>query len=171
MHEVEDGKLTLSTGVVFKIMDIPLFAFDKIKENMERERPKVPVVYIEAKDREEANPNDPDYIAAIDAFERKQSEKLIDMIIVLGTELDQVPEGFPKDDDESWTSKLKLLGFDIPEDKDERYLTWIKLCAMRTREDYESLLIACSRSAGVTEEDVAEAAASFRDSKKRAADS
>jgi len=172
MHEVEDGKITLSTGVVFKIVGVPLFAFDKIREKMRLERPQVPVVHIEEKDRDEPNPNDPDYIAALDTFERKHSEKIIDMMITLGTEFDSVPEGFPKVSDDSWVLKLKLLDIDVPESEDVhgRYLAWIKLCAMKTMEDYESLLIACSRGAGVTEKDVADASATFRSAKKRAAD-
>ena len=169
MHEVEDGKITLSTGVTFKVANVPVFAFDKIKEKMESQRPRVPMVHIEEKDRYEPNPNDPDYIAAMDTFERKHADKIVDMILLLGTELDSVPDGFPKASDESWTTKLKRLDIDIPEDEDGRYLTWIKLFAMRTTEDYGSLIVACSRSAGVTEEDVAEASASFRSSKKRGA--
>ena len=170
MHEVKDGKITLSTGVVFKLENVPLFAFDKIKEKVGRERPQVPVVHIESKDRDEPNPNDPDYIAAMESYDSKLNEKLVDMVIVLGTEVDSVPEGFPKAEDEGWATKLKRLDIDIPEDSDERYLSWVKLCAMRTAEDLASLLMACARGAGVTEEDVAEQAASFRDSKERRTD-
>jgi len=171
MHEVKDGKIQLSTGVVFKVVDVSPFAFNRVKAMMELERPSVPVVYIESKEREEPNPNDPDYVAATENFDLKLTEKLTDMIILLGSELDTVPEDFPNAQDERWTAKLEKLGINnIPsasEDQDGRYLAWVKLCAMRTFEDYSSLLVACSRSAGVTEEDVAEAASSFRGTKKR----
>ena len=163
MHEVEDGKLTLTTGVVLRIGDVPAWAFQEIQKQMRLERPKVPVVHIEAKDRDEPNPNDPDYVDAIAAYDAKHTEKLMDMAIMLGTEMESVPDGFPKPDDEGWTEKLKKLGIAIPDNKDldARYLSWVKLCAARTDKDLGSLILACGRNAGVTEEDAAEAAASF----------
>ncbi len=159
---MEENKVTLSTGVVFNITNVPPYAFDAMKKKIAPTRPNVPTVYIETKDRSEQNPNDPDYIEAMEAYDIRLTESLIDMILTLGTEVDKLPEGFPKHTDKGWSDKLELAGLDIPEEDHPRYLAWIKLCAARTLDDLQALILACARSAGVTEEDAAEAAGSFR---------
>lgn len=172
MHEVKDGKLTFSTGVVLKIKEVPAWGFVEIKKQMRPERPKVPIVHIEEKGRDEENPSDPDYIEATEAYNTKLTERLIDMIIILGTEFDSAEDGFPLPEEDSWAQKLTMVGLTVPEktEKGERYLAWVKLCAAPSNEDFVSLLVACGRGAGVTEEDVAESMASFRDTEKRGAD-
>ena len=167
MHEVEDGKITLSTGVVLKIIDVPLYAFDAVRQRMTSERPKVPTGYIEAKDRDEPNPNDPDYIAAIEDYDAKVNGKLVDMVITLGTEVESIPSEFPEAKDKTWADKITRAGILVPDEEHERSLVWMKLCAMRTGQDLQSVLFACLRNAGVTEEDVAVATASFPNRKKR----
>lgn len=167
MHEVVEGKITMSTGVVFRVLDIPLMVIDSINKKAREGKPKVPVQHIEDKCREEENPNDPDYIKALQDWEVELNEKIIDATLILGVELDKLPGGFPKPKDKSWSDKLKKIDIEIPGD---RFLTWIKCCAAPTVEDMNSLILACSRNIGVTEEDLADAANLFRDSKERSTD-
>jgi|TARA_Y100000310_G_scaffold15622_1_gene15678 hypothetical protein len=171
MHEVKDGKITLSTGVVFKIKDVPVMVLGAIKSRMAASRPKVPVIFIEDKDREEPNPNDPDYIAAVEDWEAELTEEIIDAIIVLGVGLDSVPEGMDKPDGDIWAGQLAKVRVEVSGSKgsDERLLSWIKLYAASSEEDINSLIMACSKGAGVSEEDVAESATMFRNRAERRA--
>ena len=169
MHEVIDGKITMSTGVAFKIMDIPLMVFDSINKKMRKERPQIPVCYIEGKDREELNPNAPEYLIAMEDWEAELNAKLLDASIVLGIQVHRLPEDFPKPEDTPWAEKLKRLDIDISDDSDDRLLAWIKFCAAPTVKDLNSLILACSRNIGVTEEDLASSAELFRNRKERRA--
>lgn len=159
----ENGTVAVSTGVVFRIVDVPTLAFDQIKKKLAQERPKVPVTYIVDKDREESNPNDPDYLAAMEMYDARMAEELIDMAMILGTEIGEIPKGFPSPTDDSWTKKLVVLGIEVPPatEKERRYLAWMKLCAAPTLKDIQALILASCRGAGVTEEDVVDASAVF----------
>ncbi len=161
MHEVKDGKVIMSTGVVFRIKDTGVMALDAIRRKMLKSEPQVPEVYIEDKGRKEPNPNDPGYIKAKQEWDQELTDKLINASIVMSVEIESLPEKFPTIEDCSWADKLKYIDLDVPEDAYGRKITWVKYCAAPTTEDIYSLFLACARRAGVTEEDVAEASAMF----------
>jgi len=167
MHEIKDGKMTVSTGIVFKIGEAAIYVLDAVRRKVKKEEPQVPVVYIKDKDRDEPNPNDPDYLKALAQWEENMTDKLTDASILMSVSVDKLPDGFPKVEDESWAKKLELLGIDIPDNPDERFLLWVKCCAAPTAEDIYSLFLACARKIGVPEEDVADSSALFRNRKKR----
>jgi len=88
--------------------------------------PPVPVVWIEAKEREEENPNDPRYIEAVEEVQRKRADAIFDALCTFGVEL---VDGLPED--EKWIKRLKLLerrgslnlsGFDLNDDFDLEFL-------------------------------------------------
>ena len=163
--EADRGIIILSTGVKLNVTNVSTAAYGAIKTQMFRERPKAPTQYVAKLEMEETNPNDPDYLAALDDFEERSTQRMIDAAFMLGTEVRSLPDKFPPPESTDWERKLRVLGVDIPSvDKvDEHYLAWVKLCAAPTAEDIADILLATSRKAGVTEEDAAEAAASFRD--------
>lgn len=160
--------ITTSTGVVFKTMDVPLMAIEAIKKKVNKERPRPPKNWIESKDREEINYNDPDYKAEMEAWDTRMILELYDGLIILGTEIESVPEGFPRPEDK-WETKYEALGLEIAKDGTGRYLDWVKFCAAPGAEDIKDLMKACGRSAGVREEDVKDASELFRDKQKRGA--
>ena len=163
-------KLKVSTGVEFKILDVPLMAIEEIKKKVNRERPKAPVQWIENKEREEVNYDDPEYKAAMEEWDGKLTMAIYDGLIILGTEIASVPEGFPKLEENSWIERLSLLDIEVHENGNGRYLDWVKFCAAPAVKDINSLMIACGRKAGVREEDVAEASELFRNREARGAD-
>lgn len=167
MGQSENGTLKLSTGVVLHIQDVAIAAFGAVKTQMYAQRPKVPEVWIESKDRSEPNPNDPDYIAALEDWNERTSIRMLDAAIILGTYHETLPEGFPEPQSKAWASTFATIGIDIPKDGPERYLAWVRYRAAPTAEDISEILLATSRQAGVTEEDAADAAATFRDSAQR----
>ena len=72
-------EVTVSTGVVFKVKAVPLNAFDLVRRKCMVTKPKVPVVHIPDKDRDEPNPNNPDYIDEKNEWESLYAEKTMDM--------------------------------------------------------------------------------------------
>lgn len=158
----------VSTGVVFSIKDVPLMAIEAIKKKVNRERPKPPVNWIESKAREETNYDDPDYKAEMEEWNGRLTLEIYDGLIMLGTKADSVPEGFPKVEDD-WDAEYKIIGIEIHKNGSGRYLDWVKFCAAPGQDDILKLMTACGRKAGVREEDVKEASATFRDKQERGA--
>jgi len=173
MARNEDGLVTVSTGVVFRIMDVPVLAFDEVRRKVERERPPVPVVWIDGKDREEVNPQDPGYLKALEDFDLKLAEAMIGAALVLGLEVVELPDGFCGPDDDAWTEKYHVLGIDIPPKTDAiaRQLAWTRLWAAPKAKDLALLTVGVQQKAGVLETEVAEVSALFRDKPKRRANS
>jgi len=116
--------VTLSTGVVVRLKPVSSLLVEQMKAAIKM--PKVPVVWIEAKEREEENPNDPAYIEEVQEVERKRADAIFDALCTFGVEL---VDGLPEDD--SWIRKLKFLekrgaldlaGFDFNDDFDLEFL-------------------------------------------------
>ena len=110
--------VTLSTGVVVRLKPVSSSLVEEMKAAIPM--PDVPVVWIEAKEREEENPNDPRYIEAVEEVNRKRADAIFDALCTFGVEL---VDGLPEDD--LWLKKLKLLstrgsldlsGFDLEDD-------------------------------------------------------
>lgn len=123
--------------------------------------PSVPMWYNEDKGREEENPNDPTYLAALNNIPVQQSKAMLDCAILFGA---QLVDGVPPE--EEWLPKLKFLiklkhldlsDYDL-EDELEREFVYKKFIAFG-KTDFDTV----SDYSGITEEDVAEAAAGFRD--------
>ena len=166
----ESGKIAVSTGVVFKIGKIPLMVFDAINAQMSKKEPQVPMVYIQDKDREEYNDADPKYLMAIKKHDEELKRKLMDAVFVYGLSVEKVPDTVEKLEDESWVDKERMVGIEFdPGEKNSRFLSWVKYVACMDPKDYTDLFLACARTFGVTEEDVAMAATSFPNRAQRRA--
>lgn len=94
--------VTLSTGVSVRLRPVSSSLVEEMKGVIKM--PPVPVVWIEAKEREEENPNDPRYIEAVQDVEMRRADAIFDALSTFGVEL---IDGLPKDD--TWLKKLKLL--------------------------------------------------------------
>ncbi len=97
-----ETEVTLSTGVRVRLQAVSALLIEDLKAALLE--PKVPVVYIEDKGREEENPNDPAYLAALNKYNADRGAAVLDATVLFGVELlDGLPE------DESWLKKLKAL--------------------------------------------------------------
>jgi len=119
-----EDEFTLSTGVVVKLQPVSASLIEDIRNAIKM--PPVPTVWIEAKDREEENPNDPRYVEAVQETESKRAVATLDALVTFGVEL---VNGLPEND--SWIKKLKrlermsgldLTGFDLDDDFDLEFL-------------------------------------------------
>jgi hypothetical protein len=115
--------------------------------------PPVPVYWNADKEREEPNPNDPDYLNAKAEAEAKRGEAGIDAALLFGVELVS-----PLPSDERWLKKLGMLGIHVdPTDSLAVELAFLKYIVFSSSEDISAL----TGQVSVTERGIAEAAATF----------
>ena len=157
--KVESGDAntrTLNSGVEVRISRVGQLLIDDAVNRVEE--PKVPLVFSEDHQRDIENPNHPNYLIDMAAYERRQSQAAIDAAVLWGIEL---VEGLPED--EEWLRKLvfyskrghiDLSEFDLEEEFDQKYL-YKRYIALDADELSDLLPLMIS---GVTEEDVQKAA-------------
>jgi len=165
-QRVRDSAVTLSTGVQARFVSVAASLIDKVTSRIVD--PDIPRQFIEKKGREEENPFDPDYIKTIRENEVKRNKVALDTLILFGVDLvDGVPE------DSLWMPKLKYLEklghidlseYDL-EDEYEREFVYKQFIAVGSDDIVEVL-----RRSGISEEDIAQAAKSFRSDEERNAD-
>lgn len=116
----DSEEVTLSTGIRVRLKPVSSSLVEEMKASVPV--PEVPRVFIPEKEREEENPNDPRYTAALEEMERQQARAIFDALLIFGVEL---LDGLPEDDD--WLKKLQFLekrgnmdlsGFDLKDDFD-----------------------------------------------------
>lgn len=118
---------------------------------------------IEDKDRVEENPNDPDYIRALQVHSIRQLELAVDVLLLLGTTLLTRPDGEQGPEDSDWYERLTDLGLEVNiENKSQRYLSWLRMYALARDDDMSEVVAAVISRAGVSEVAVADALLAFR---------
>ena len=148
-----DNLLTLSTGVV--LMAKQASPSIMIRVMTARERPQPPMVFMQAMGREMENPDDPDYIARVQAWEMNYNNSMLNALIGLGTELVSKPKGMPGPNDKAWMEDYKALGLPIqPESPAWRYITWVMFVAAPKDTDITLIGEKVKGLSGVKEADV-----------------
>ncbi len=173
LEETEAGErdgnvVTLSTGVQLRVKPMPKHFIFQVTERYKK--PKVPVYFDETKGREEENPEDPDYIEAMQMHLAEISNASTDVAILRGTEVVHVPDDVMGPDSDDFKMELEVLKFGMVDNARARYLAWIKAIAAPLDSDIENLFEEIGRLTGVTEADVAEAADRFQRLEGRKAD-
>jgi hypothetical protein len=132
--------------------------------------PKVPVVWIEDKQRNEPNPNDPDYKEELNRAAWTRSIAIVNTCLVLGTSLLSKPEHIESLESDEWIEQLKFIGLDVPEGKYARYAAWVRYHALND-DELTDLILQVQRFNGVvTEPDVQAAAEEFKSIETRNTD-
>jgi hypothetical protein len=116
--------------------------------------------------REEENLADPNYLEAYARYQSELSVAVIDTMVLMGTEVESLPDGIYSPEDDGWTRKLRVLKINPGEDEMERYLMWVKYYSAASDEDITKIVETVGRLSGVAEEDVSEAITQFRDISK-----
>ncbi len=167
----EQETITLSTGVVLRLMKPSRFLLQEKARQMTPKVPKPPVVFIEDKGREEENPADPAYIEAARAWSNDWARATENATILMGTAIESVPEGFQRPEDTEWATELAdAYGLEVPQSKPLRYCMWLKLWAVRTDDDARALKEKTDHMLGIPQRKVAEAMDSFRGGAERDTD-
>lgn len=150
----EDNDLiVLSTGVVLRGKKANPLILIKVMASFPR--PKPPTWTHPNMGREMENPDDPDYQERLKAWEMEQSNATLNAMILLGTELEKTPKGFPRPEDDEWLEDYELLGVPMRPDKSKwRYLTWIMFKAVQDENDLIRIQEVVGRLSGVRDSTV-----------------
>ena len=117
------------------------------------QNPPVPVFHNEEKGRDEENPMDPAYLAALERAEVERTQAVMDAQIMMGVEL---APGFVVPP--NWVKRLKRLGLEFDEkDPDEVEFTFKKYGVSNAH------LILLGKLSGISEEDIERFRDLFRD--------
>lgn len=183
--KVKNNEIYLSTGVVLVAKQANPSML--IRAMTAHRRPTPPVVFIENMGREMENPDDPDYISRVDAWQMEYSNSMLTVFIGLGTELKSLPKGFegphPKtvkkpildkgkpvldekknptfEDVEktpAWLEDYRAMGLTVvPNSPTWRYTAWVMYKAAPTKEDTDKITEAVKSLSGIKEADVKDA--------------
>lgn len=151
----------LTNGIVLRIVPVPPLAMREV--SIQVKPPEVPTVWMEDKQRDEPNPNDPDYLKALVEYSQRQVEMLTNIMLCLGTQVAEVPEGVDKPEDNDWIERIEFLGLHIDtSNKYQRYLSWLRYYALTSGPDISSIVRTVMQNSGTTEEEVQAIIKSFR---------
>lgn len=159
-----DGLIHIQeTGLVLKINSVPIMLLQNVQKRFPV--PKIPKVLLEDKDQWVSNPNDPEYLDALTQREADLGLAMLDVMMGLGTEIHVLPPTLASPDTEEWTEDIEFfIGEEVPKKGKGRYLAWLKYYALKNQETFGRIGEAVKQKMGLTEEQVAAAAESFRDS-------
>ena len=147
--------VTLSSGVVVRSKDVPKPRIIALLEQFPD--PEVPLVENKDKGRMERNPKSESYIEAVNQVNMRRGLAMLDIIIVSGTEIVSVPEGFPKVEDTDWIEELELSHIPVRRSSPlARKFAWLKYVACTDDSDYEKLLTRTQMQVGDSEAHVAQ---------------
>ncbi len=152
--------VTLSTGVELKIKPVPKRFIYQVTSKFKP--PKVPTYHNKSKGRDEENPDDPDYQEAVEQYLVNIANATTDVALLRGTEIIEIPKGFPKPDSQHWISEMEILDMPMRDNKRARYLAWIKGMAAPLDADISILMEEIGRQTGVSEADTEEAVKRFQ---------
>lgn len=163
-----DNIITLSNGIRLRVQRVAPLA---IREAVLRvEKPRPPMVMVEDKGREEENPQHPDYLRAMEEYEEATGLAAMNVLLLMGTAVESIPEGLSRPEDDDWVENLEFLEIEVDRDNPKaRYLAWLRYSALTSDQDLAACVGIAREFAGVKEEDVASGIDSFRGRKARPA--
>lgn len=149
----EDYIIRLSTGVVLKAKQANPSTL--IRVMTKQQRPSPPLYFNKEMGREMENPDDPDYISRVQAWQMDYTNGMLNVLIGLGTELITIPDGMPRISDDSWLADYRALGLPVIADSPAwRYITWVMFVAAPTEKDLNIISQKVKTFSGVKEADV-----------------
>lgn len=150
---LNDRLIRLSSGVVLRAKQAPPLTLVKVMAAFPR--PKPPTWFNQQMGREMENPDDPDYIERLKAHQTESSNAILNALILLGTELAELPKKYPGPDSNDWIDEYAELGLPArPNSKGWRYLTWVTFKAVQNENDLIAIRDAVGRLSGVPEDAV-----------------
>lgn len=143
--------LRLSSGVTLRGKQAPPLALIKVMSAFSQ--PKIPTYFNQTMGREIENPDDPTYKTDLQAYQTSLTNAMSNALILLGTELVDVPKKFPRPEDDAWLDEYNEIniGAGKPENKSWRYLTWVIFKAVLTNDDMDMIQKEVGRLSGVPE--------------------
>lgn len=126
--EIEDGVATFPNGLRLKLTPrqiAPQAIYDTAARHMD---PPVPIITVtrNGQQEKEENPDDPAYLAAVEAVKERRAWAVVKALGVLGTELDAPPPGTPGPGDVDWERVALVRDIPTPTNKLEQYELWLR---------------------------------------------
>lgn len=147
-------EVTLSTGVVLRFKPFPIMRIQAVAEQFPY--PEVPKLYDEDKKKWFAWAGSEEYAKQVTEVDQKRGLAVVDTIIAIGTEVTQVPDGFPKLEDDSWIDELAFSSITVKKDSPiARYHAWVKYVCVMNEEDLAKVTSYASSTLGTSEVNVA----------------
>ena len=156
----EQDVLELSTGVKLRLKKPSPMLVKEATQGLMREEQKPPKVFIQEKEREEPNPNDPGYIADHNVWLAEVGVRSLKALIPTGTALIEKPDDIVGPDDEDFVDLMEAMGQVPATGKYSRYVQWVMSVAC-SGPDLEILSVRLMRLAGIPEEDVSDVLGTF----------
>ena len=174
--DVRIDRIELANGIVLALKTVPPLLIGDAARRVPQ--PPIPVVHSEAKDRDEENPADPQYLQDLVKWRAERDEAGLNVALIMGTEPVTIPDGMYPPSSDEWITEIEAtyaaIDMDPPEiDRDReaaRYLAWCRLYAFSTEYDLVRITAILTSAIAVSEEDVRGIVDSFRDEVRRAAD-
>ena len=152
-READDNLIRLSTGVILKAKQANPSTLIRVMTM--QKRPTPPLYFDKSMGREMENPNDPDYISRVQAWQMDYSNGMLNVLIGLGTELVSIPNGLQRPEDEQWIADYRALGLPVISDSPAwRYITWVMQVAAPTDKDLNLISGKVKTLSGTKEADV-----------------
>lgn len=168
-------KVTLKSGITLKCRGVPPYVQRAVLAGITV--PEIPKVRNKEQDRDEENPNDPEYAKAVAAYDLRVAEAGDNLYLLSGTRPSSIPDGVHKPEDDAWIEDLEAnlvaIGEPVTIEREKerlRYLHWVKYYALASSAELILVIATVARLSGVTEEDVASAAEGFPGGKGRGVD-
>jgi len=165
-QEVIKNEVTLSSGYVVRSIPVPDGLFMKIYERFPEPKPPMIDRIDGGKTFQEENRDDPNYQNAVDKNRMAIAEGMARIEALKGTEIVTVPEGaFSFEKDKEWMEELDALSIPVPttSSRSARYIEWFLYRVAPRWEDRGLIQDVRMRMEHLSEEDIAQAEATFPD--------
>lgn len=146
----------LSTGVTLRLKRPSKQAVLHRKREFDADQPQPPQVWNDEDGVHRPNPNDPDYVAALEDHYSRGIEALYDTVVATGTEVVEVPPGMIPPESDEFLDFMGGLGIEASPYRSGRYIQWIKYIATTGDGDQSRLLALLMALMGTPEREVTE---------------
>lgn len=151
-----DHLVELSSGVVLEVHQANPSLLIQIMTK--ERRPDPPLVFYKEINKWIENPDDPDYIARVQAWSMNYNSALLFALIGLGTTIHRIPKGISGPDGNDWIQDIETYGLPThPESKSWRYVQWVLSVAAPLDVDTKKIGDEVRKLSGVKEADVRDA--------------
>ncbi|KKN78141.1 hypothetical protein LCGC14_0353680 [marine sediment metagenome] len=157
-------EIELSSGVILTLTPGAPLALNNVMNEMNQSDPppKPPDVWSEDKERNEPNPNDPDYKKAMAERDSNWSMKIFTLLLATSSTVKDIPDGMMTPESDDFLEMMEMAGIVPRRTPTGRYVQWVQMVAI-LKDDTKLLNIQLLRLTGLSEDDIAEAEATFRD--------
>jgi len=165
-EDKQDGSTVLSTGVRARLIPVAANLISKVASRVKD--PPVPMDFIEEKQREEPNPDNPEYLRQLAEATTRRGTVSLETMVMFGVDL---IDGLPEDD--AWLKRLQFLErrgdidlseYDLEDPMELEFVYKLYIAVGSTD------IIAIAKMSGISPEEVEQAAESFQGSEARDTD-